>query len=110
MKPCPCKDCISYAICNSKFKDIKYLYEAQYIARSLIDKCSIIRNHLTKFNKISDSEYDFDDSIVVTVDIKSFINTFIDESILSQSISHLLTLKLIYDSNNMYKEMMVNMP
>ena len=110
MKLCPCKDCISYAICNSKFKDAKYVvYEVEYIARSLIDKCSIIRNYLTKFNKISVSSYSFD--IIVTVNIRLFINTFIDESLLSsQSSSSLLTLKLVYDNNDVYKRVIINIP
>ena len=112
MNPIPCKQCISYAICNSKFQDTKnvmYEYEMEYIARMLIDKCSIIRDYLINFYKLSDSVYVTYDGVVITVNIKPFINTFID----SQSSSSLLTtLKLVYDfdNDNIYKRSVINIP
>ena len=103
--PIPCKDCISYAMCNSMFKDTDDLHDAIHISRSLINKCSIIRNHLTKFHKIYFNLYD-NVGVVITVNTRPFINTFVNKSVILQLSKFFLTVKIVYSRYGIYTALM----
>ena len=43
----PCKDCIVFAICNSKVKKLEGVYKTQFILHK-IDRCSLIRTWIDR--------------------------------------------------------------
>jgi hypothetical protein len=50
-EPIPCKDCICFALCNSKVKQLNGVYKTHFIMRQLID-CSLFNDwyiHRTPF-------------------------------------------------------------
>lgn len=44
MDKCPCKDCVSFAICNAIVKKFELIYKTQHIVLELKLKCTLIRD------------------------------------------------------------------
>lgn len=103
----PCKECISFAICNSRFRQFK-IGNIFYVARELINKCSIIRNHLKEFHQIRSSTihnqynkyglslYSNHDKLII-VNAKPFISSFVNASKLSHLSNDLFNIEIYYD-------------
>ena len=82
MRPIPCKDCISFAICNSKFNSLKNLhieYSISY-AKKLILECCCIRQYIYDRN-IMTNRMKLLKNNVVNVDIGIILKFFINEDV-----------------------------
>lgn len=98
MLPIPCKQCVCFAICNSRLNGITRPNEIIRIANMLVEKCPIVKNYLKEHCRISyKSKHKYEN--IITFSIRPFINTFLDELITSKLTNSSLRITIIHDNN-----------